>query len=364
MVLYWREYSEILMIKFEVNVQVVVLIFWGKNVLGGVGMYADVQAVSGGAERRRQGPFVRSLKQLMKHSRTLVSTTPSKELAQQIQLYSTRFKSVETNDQTTFLTFHASLPPEKQIIKYRDVERDDRLTDFASFASQMVWSSGMFNPNSRVILVTDTNSDFLTPEPTLSIVRQNFSPEDLMYERVKSVTAYVHSDAFKGNTIFLDTDAIPNRCLDEVFNDRFDVGVTLRTRPGFMPINEGVIFASVRDRSAVRAFFNAYVATYEKMIADPIISQYYGNIKRWRGGQLALSAISTLAGECIGLQKCLSTGAEVMLFPCDTHNYPLPHPAPLRGKVLDKKYILHLKGARKKFLGSVIAYQKQRFGTS
>ena len=111
-----------------------------------------------------------------------------------------------------------------------------------------------------------------------------------MFERVVAMNAYVRSSLFSAPTVFLDIDAFMLRPLNNVFNNYFDIGLTHRHIVGQMPINEGVIFANNQRHKKVIKFFDSYLASYLEAEKSERVAKIYKNIRRWRGGQLAINA--------------------------------------------------------------------------
>jgi hypothetical protein len=92
-----------------------------------------------------------------------------------------------------------------------------------------------------------------------------------------------------------------------------------------------------------------------------MIKSYYGNIERWRGGQLALNAIACPDADLDRVKDFQRDGVRIRLLPCNTFNYWVTGLRYRGGKEWDKKYVLHLKGESKKWLiDHVIEYQLER----
>ncbi len=247
-------------------------------------------------------------------------------------------------------TFHLDVPESHRQINYVDVVHDHHAFDYETVAAHFETSVRRFNPSVGLYLVTDGRSRTL--EGLSKNVERVTMPMDgraPMLERVKAMLAYALSDAFDRDTAFLDTDAFPNADLTRAFVGDFDVGVTFRTSPEFMPLNEGVIFCRVKNRSAVQAFFRAYLATYEALMRDPDIEDYYGDIGRWRGGQLSLNAVAwsfTSATQA----ACAKLGVKVAFLPCDTFNFWVTDLSASAVAQWADKMVLHLKGDSKAFI--------------
>jgi hypothetical protein len=139
-----------------------------------------------------------------------------------------------------------------------------------------------------------------------------------------------------------------NRPLEELFDLDFDVGLTYRDVPGLMPVNEGVMLLSVRRQASVRQFLRRRLAAYDSTAADAIITAYYGDVKRWRGGQLSLNAVTygMMPHSPYRIHEC--DGAAVRMLPCDTFNFSTGEGESAASlEHLQDRYIIHFKGARK-----------------
>jgi hypothetical protein len=177
------------------------------------------------------------------------------------------------------------------------------------------------------------------PSAAWLVTRQ---PDGNMFHRAMSMCAHVHSSLFTVPTVFLDVDAFPNCDLAEMIGKVKDVGLTVRDMPGLMPVNEGVIIA--RPSEATKAFFMAYVATFEALQGFLSDADW-----RWFGGQLALNALHDSI-----------VGPSVRYLPCAQYNFSPDTEADMEPAVLDTKTILHLKGPRKQLFERVKAYQNAR----
>lgn len=178
--------------------------------------------------------------------------------------------------------------------------------------------------------------DKFNPDCAWFVTRQ---PSGNMFHRAMSMCAHVHSSLFTRPTVFLDVDAFPNADLLKAMEGVRDVGLTVRNVDGLMPVNEGVIFA--RPTEATKAFFMAYVATYEAL-QELLTPDDWG----WWGGQLALNA--------------LMPHDSAVLLPCETHNFSPDTASDFAPVELDTKAVIHLKGPRKAQFERVKAYQDAR----
>ena len=298
-----------------------------------------------------------TVRDLVEYTRRLVRKNPSPPLSASVRKLALQFQNrsvCKPGSGLNFFSFHLDVPAKCRVIDYVDVKHDHGAFNYTKLSQLLAWSIGHFHPDSKIWFVTDLHSRCALDNSNATVVRLPLDPAAPMLERVKAMAAYVQSNAFDRDTIFLDTDAFPNRNLQQIFRRRFDVGVTYRATPEFMPINEGVIFCSAREKSAVCSFFQAYLATYEALLDDPRVLNYYGNIRRWRGGQLSLSAL--YAPSSLGHGDFMVSGARVAVFPCDQFNYWVTEPTQFRGDALSHKFILHLKGDSKFLVDDMIKY--------
>ncbi|HVQ12917.1 MAG TPA: hypothetical protein VMS40_04975 [Vicinamibacterales bacterium] len=300
---------------------------------------------------------------IVNHARACRQAAPSVALRAEVDRFRARFDAAHVDlphIRLNIFSFHITVPASHRVIDYVDVKHDHWLFDYRKLASHLTWAASTFNPCSRVVFVTGEDQ----PEPEahcdLTTVRVTSDAAAPMFERVKSMAAYVASDAFDRDTAFLDTDAFPNRPLAPIFRDDFDIGVTYRTTPGYMRLNEGVVFCRHASKDAVRRFFGSYMATYEYLRSDPVIREYYGDIDRWRGGQLSLNAVA-LPEQITGSRTWSTDGIRIRMFPCNDYNYWVqPKNLSVRPKSWDRKFVLHLKGDSKWLVDELIAYQSQR----
>ena len=257
--------------------------------------------------------------------------------------------------------FHASVPQAEAAVKYRDVAIDHSKFDYERIVKHCIAAALAAQPGVRFILATD--SEFLSglSHPSLTIVRLPLDAASPMYERVVAMCAFVRSRQFNAPVAFLDSDAFLNAPVASLFQGQFDIGATYRPDPGLMPINEGVIFANSRNKDLVRAFFAGYLGTYDRLCRNATVTGYYGNVKRWRGGQLSLNALTCPLGVPSELDSAKAFGARIRYYPCSTFNFSIELDRPYSARQLDVKAVLHLKGPRKAVLDQIIGYQIQRW---
>jgi len=304
----------------------------------------------------------KAFSEFMDHVRTRASFASSDAIEAVIQRYSNAFDAavrLQAPAQMNVVVFHVDVPASHRSIEYVDVKHDHWQFDYKALTSHFIWATLSFHENVRIFYVTSESAIVPWEHPNVTVVRLPVDCAAPMYERVRAMAGYIHSNAFSGHTVFLDSDAYPNRALNGLFKRDFDMALTYRTTPGYMPINEGVIFAAHHRPAAVRRFFVAYLSTYEVLKRDLRVQEYYGNIERWRGGQLSLNVLGLSPGFPRQLQFGVD-GIQVQLLPCNRFNYWVTKVIDVDRPTCDGKFVLHLKGDSKHLLGHVADYQLGR----
>lgn len=267
-----------------------------------------------------------------------------------------KFASAAHPSRLNVFLFHQSVSGQAETINTVDIKGlDHSRFDYEQLIRRNIAIALWSNPGSRIILVTD--SEFITQgiaDTRISIVRLDLADGEPMFERVVAMLAYVESAAFTAPTIFLDSDAFLIRHSAGLFTNDFDVAVTYRDIGGQMPINEGVIMANDRHLDSVRRFFRRYLATYLTLEYHPVVLETYGQVRRWRGGQLSINAISGgWARYSAGILDS-DLGSKIAYLPCSRYNYSPDHESEISPAMLTRALVLHLKGNRKPWLDQMV----------
>lgn len=260
----------------------------------------------------------------------------------------------------TVFTFHTNVPESASKISLPDVAVDHGKIDYDSICEEMVRSALTFQPDAHIVFVTDHLTMQNLCHPRLSVVRLPMDTRFPMYERVQAMWAYAHSTLYQKPTVFLDSDAFINKDIGWVFHQNMDLAVTYRGG-GLMPINEGVFFANARDTAAVARFFDHYLLVYRQLLEDPVVTKMYGDVRRWRGGQLSLNAVACPLGVPSALDTSFFLGAKIEYHPCSELNFSFEYELKQLSKAeLASKSIIHLKGGRKILLDHLVELQNKR----
>jgi O-methyltransferase len=294
---------------------------------------------------------------IIEHAAKRVSETVAAATAARVDSLASQFvlpKASATADLHVFV-FHVDMGAAGKL-QYRDVTMDVGRFDYVAILQTFKQCVFRVHPQAVVFLVTSPGSPLtaLRDERT-RVVELDIPHDQPMYQRVVSMCAYVHSAAFTRDTLFLDSDAFLNASFKEYLDADYDVAVTVRDDAGLMPVNEGVIVARAERPEAVRGFFDRYLATYEALLSDDRITGYYGDIRKWRGGQLSLNA-ATRNAHPYSSQRRISIGeTRLQCLPCDPFNYSYEYGANVAQERLATKIIVHLKGGRKSDLKAALA---------
>ena len=259
-------------------------------------------------------------------------------------------KARKTKPANQIFLFNCEIPAEKKRIEYFDIKIDHGSFDYHAVIDLCIDHHLSKFSDLEIILVTDGGYRRREIHPRVLVVDLEIEGAAPMYERVFAMASFVRSQLFNAPTVFLDTDAILAKPAGYAFQTKFDVAVTTREVPGLMPVNEGVIFA--RPGKGALQFFNSYVMTYEALTENSVIREIYGDVKRWRGGQLSLNVVTRSL-------LSLANGPRIACLPCDYFNRTLESGEVVPPGELFQIAVFHFKGNRKQMMGDVVAQLKQ-----
>lgn len=202
------------------------------------------------------------------------------------------------------------------------------------------------HPQAEVVLCTDETFGAQMQDLGISLVYPEVERRRPMYYRAKTYNTLVQSGKLQGTVVFLDSDAIVLKPMDELPESiGFDVAVTQRFAPNLMPINEGVIIAKASTQTCIN-FFAHYMGTYDLIKDDAIVQQVCGNdLMRWRGGQLSLNAM--LDGGKMKTQMSSRDNA-LKILDCSRFNKAVSNIADVNILIKGgEAYVAHVKGKAK-----------------
>jgi hypothetical protein len=287
-----------------------------------------------------------SMDALLAHAASLATDELAPTLERRVAELAARFDSVPAGGAAAILAYHADLPAGEGLA-YRDLKLEPGTVDYRAILSDLIAQMRRTNAGTRLILATDESGAVAgLAAPDVCVVPLPVDAGAPMFSRALAVCAYFHSRAFASDTALLDSDAFPHAPFDGIYALGFDVALTYRDEAGVMPVNEGVMFARRERPEAVRAFFRRVLATYDRLADDPVAQQHYGDLRRWRGGQLALNAVADPLRPYSPYRRDELGGAVLRFLPCDTFNWSQDYGDGSSGHAAGR-YVVHYKGLRK-----------------
>lgn len=257
----------------------------------------------------------------------------------------------------SIVIFHVKVPDHASKIDTPDIKGGDHSkVDYESLLKLNIKIARWSQPDANIIVFTDHESFLeLSSDNKLKIIRFPVRGEEPMFERVLTMNSYVHSDLFNSPTVFLDIDAFLIRPIDQIFFEDFDVALTHRHIVGQMAINEGVIFANSNNLPKVRMFFESYLASYLEAESNEEMKKIYTNIRRWRGGQLAINAAAGGTQVYATSTAQMEYGTKIAFLPCSKYNLSQIEEQEVNKHLRDRCCVLHLKGNRKGWIKRLVA---------
>lgn len=191
-------------------------------------------------------------------------------------------------------------------------------------AQVMVASVKRVMPAAKIVQMTDYDTKPVTGVD--EIIRKRYDGRFLMPYRMLHLQDFPEPQA-----IFLDTDIVVRKDLTPVFDEDFDVGLTIRLGPIIdpngvdvtkeMPYNTGVMFS----KQAGKPF---WAGAHRYCLSLP------EEEREWWGDQISVKATAD------------TSSLKLKTFPCNLYNYTPSSP----DENLSDKFIVHYKGRRKDWM--------------
>jgi lipopolysaccharide biosynthesis glycosyltransferase len=152
---------------------------------------------------------------------------------------------------------------------------------------------------------------------------------------------FLKSHEVESDVVLLDSDILINDNLESLFEQEFDVALTIRDEQE-MPINGGIIYISQKNLAAAINFFQKLYFLY---------TEKYQEKSQWWGDQYALAdAIGHQANSNIKPGNIEVDGVKILLLPCEIYNFSPNYESDLDLCELKEQKILHFKGPRKQYM--------------
>ena len=148
--------------------------------------------------------------------------------------------------------------------------------------AMMRTSMRRFHPNARFVILTDHRTQFPDFGEDVDIRRFTIDKQNLMFERLRLQTHFLVERNDDAHVVFLDSDIISTDSLKSLYDQRFDIALTVRDDES-MPINAGAIFIHGDGLDRARAFFEAWL--------DRLATQSSAAERHWYGDQTSLYSL-------------------------------------------------------------------------
>lgn len=184
-----------------------------------------------------------------------------------------------------------------------------------------------------VFITTENLKDKIECDHQLIVDNQPF----LMNWILSAQKAFIDSSLFDCDSVIFSPDAIIRKELIPVFEQEFDIAVTVR-KTNDSPINNGVIFLKPKHKENLSKLWYEFIWRCD---------QYSINKKMWYGDQLSMVETFKHYGKNPFSLKVLQLPCEIYNASILTNGLDIKESDQL---MIDKAFILHFKGARKEVM--------------
>ncbi|MDP4822517.1 MAG: hypothetical protein NWR47_01055 [Aestuariivirgaceae bacterium] len=180
------------------------------------------------------------------------------------------------------------------------------------------------------------------------VVRGDIDQSEVMLARARLQYQFILDHDFRTPVIFIDTDILVFKDIRHLFDQPFDIGLTVRANEE-MPVNGGILFVNNKNPEAARQFFRQLLSLIEAQGKDE---------RNWYGDQYALAQIigKRLAQDGTGT-VIEAAGARILILPSDRYNYSPKASRPNLFKGLDDISVYHFKGRSRTYMKAFWDYR-------
>lgn len=191
-------------------------------------------------------------------------------------------------------------------------------------------------------------SDLETPFPSAQnnddteIDRRPVNHQNFMLERTRRQADFLQRKPFNRPVVFVDTDMLLISPLSAIFEQDFDIALTVRSKK-HMPINGGLILANSRRPEASRAFFSRILSIMEEKALTPW--------REWYGDQYALAEILQGTDLVENTGRVIDAeGIRILLLDANRYNFTPRTKRPALGQDLRSISLYHFKGEYRHYM--------------
>ena len=188
----------------------------------------------------------------------------------------------------------------------------------------------------QFVVITDSETSFGGNAADTQVVRCVTNTHEIMLERTRRQLEFLENNDFRVPIVFVDTDMLILASLSPVFDQSFDIAVSLRS-DGAMPVNGGLFLVNNRQPKRSLQFFRELLERME--------TESRAERREWYGDQVALSHMLGQLDNRVDVGITREYGGFSILFlNSDTFNFSPPSEHPKLWQDLTGKYIYHFKG--------------------
>lgn len=239
----------------------------------------------------------------------------------------------------TFVTHYQKLKQNEKE-KISSLCREFSETEPDTYIRCLFESCRLSNPGSRFVLLTDYESQFDLPKE-VEIQRMRLDRFKLRYAETFGQMQFMQDFTDKSHLVLIDFDMLVQKPIEELFKKGYDLFLTIRKYPPWIPVNMGVCFINEGGAKAAAKLFNLILIRMLSLPEDKLI---------WGGSQLAVWSI--IQKEYFALSPTNKIihidDIRIGLVPADMYNFSTEN-SEMDGHYPDK-YLLHFKGGRKKYM--------------
>lgn len=196
--------------------------------------------------------------------------------------------------------------------------------------------------HAEFVILTDLDTPFDFHYDDTRIERRPTNQHELMLERTRRQARFLAEEPLTCPVVFADTDMLLVSPISPVFEQDFDIALTVRSKAD-MPINGGLVLANSKRPSKTRAFFHDLLSIME--------DHALGEWREWYGDQHALARLLkhvAIMDEIGNVVEC--HGCRFLLLDANKYNFTPKTRRPRLTQDLRDITLYHFKGEYRQYM--------------
>jgi len=186
------------------------------------------------------------------------------------------------------------------------------------------------------VILTDPETPLPSAHGDTVIDRRPVDQQNFMLERTRRQADFLQQRPFDRPVVFADTDMLLISPLSDLFEQDFDIALTVRSNSQ-MPVNGGLILANSKRPEASRAFFSRLLSIMEEEALTPW--------REWYGDQYALAEILQGIDVAENIGRVVDAeGVRILLLDSSRYNFTPTTKRPTLSQDLRSITLYHFKG--------------------